>query len=84
MSTIYIFHFIWSYGTNVVKINLFCERNSFQVASLVHFCVFNELCQVNATGKDKHKTHPKKYVNINGKVSKHKWQSMFRYLGIYV
>ena len=26
----------------------------------------------------------KKYVNINGKVSKDKWQSMFRYLAKYV
>ena len=29
-------------------------------------------------------TPPKKYVNINGKVSKDKWQSMFRYLARYV
>ena len=28
--------------------------------------------------------HPKKYVNINGKVSKDKWQSMFRYFAKYV
>ena len=27
---------------------------------------------------------PKKYVNINGKVSKDKWQSMFRYFAKYV
>ena len=31
-----------------------------------------------------HKTSSKKYVNINGKVSKDKWQSMFRYLARYV
>ena len=31
-----------------------------------------------------HKTPSKKYVNINGKVSKDKWQSMFRYLAKYV
>ena len=30
------------------------------------------------------KTPPKKYVNIKGKVSKDKWQSMFRYLAKYV
>ena len=30
------------------------------------------------------KMPPKKYVNINGKVSKDKWQSMFRYLARYV
>ena len=30
------------------------------------------------------KTPLKKYVNINGKVSKDKWQSMFRYLAKYV
>ena len=31
-----------------------------------------------------HKTPSKKYVNINGKVSKDKWQSMFRYLTWYI
>ena len=31
-----------------------------------------------------HKTSSKKYVNINGKVSKDKWQSMFRYFVKYV
>ena len=30
------------------------------------------------------KTPLKKYVNINGKVSKDKWQSMFRYFAKYV
>ena len=30
------------------------------------------------------KTPSKKYVDINGKVSKDKWQSMFRYLAKYV
>ena len=30
------------------------------------------------------KTASKKYVDINGKVSKDKWQSMFRYLAKYV
>ena len=30
------------------------------------------------------KTPSKKYLNINGKVSKDKWQSMFRYLAKYV
>ena len=30
------------------------------------------------------KMPPKKYVNINGKVSKDKWRSMFRYLAKYV
>ena len=30
------------------------------------------------------KTPLKKYVNINGKVSKDKWQSMFRYFARYV
>ena len=36
------------------------------------------------SGKDTLKIPPKKYVNINGKVSKDKWQSMFRYLARYV
>ena len=30
------------------------------------------------------KTASKKYVDINGNVSKDKWQSMFRYLAKYV
>ena len=36
------------------------------------------------SGKDTLKKPQKKYVNINGKVSKDKWQSMFRYLARYV
>ena len=31
-----------------------------------------------------HNILKKKYVNINGKVSKDKWQSMFRYFVEYV
>ena len=34
--------------------------------------------------EDSSKTPPKKYLKINGKVSKDKWQSMFRYLAKYV
>ena len=34
--------------------------------------------------EDMPKTPLKKYVNINGKVSKDKWQSMFRYFAKYV
>ena len=50
-------------------------RKVYKVGSIVTSARRQRILEIRAS---------KKYANINSKVSKHKWQSMFRYLARYV
>ena len=50
-------------------------RKVYKVGSIVTSARRQRILEIRAS---------KKYANINSQVSKHKWQSMFRYLAKYV